>query len=74
MKRKKNRWIILIAYMMGLSIGVHLLNLVTIPALALIIYFHKTKKINLLGIFYTLIISAFLIGFIMVELFLDCPL
>ena len=40
----QNRWIILIAYMMGLSIGVHLLNLVAIPALALIIYFKKTKK------------------------------
>ena len=34
-----NKWLILIAYMMGLSIGVHLLNLVTIPALALIFYF-----------------------------------
>ncbi|MDH5475751.1 MAG: DUF2723 domain-containing protein [Cyclobacteriaceae bacterium] len=38
-----NRWIILIAYMMGLSIGVHLLNLVTIPALGLIYYFKKYK-------------------------------
>lgn len=36
-----NKWLILIAYMMGLSIGVHLLNLVTIPALALIFYFKK---------------------------------
>ncbi len=36
-----NKWLILIAYMMGLSIGVHLLNLVTIPALALIFYYKK---------------------------------
>lgn len=35
------RWIILIAYLMGLSIGVHLLNLLCIPALALIYYFRK---------------------------------
>ncbi|MEL6593296.1 MAG: DUF2723 domain-containing protein, partial [Bacteroidota bacterium] len=35
------RWIILIAYLMGLSIGVHLLNLLTIPALAFIYYFRK---------------------------------
>jgi hypothetical protein len=35
------RWIILIAYLMGLSIGVHLLNLLTVPALAFIYYFHK---------------------------------
>ncbi|MCI4667564.1 MAG: DUF2723 domain-containing protein [Bacteroidia bacterium] len=35
------RWIILITYLMGLSIGVHLLNLLTIPALAYIYYFRK---------------------------------
>lgn len=38
-----NRWLIFIFYMMGLSIGVHLLNLVTIPALALIYYFKRYK-------------------------------
>ncbi|MGF1638445.1 MAG: DUF2723 domain-containing protein [Cyclobacteriaceae bacterium] len=36
-----SRWIILICYAMGLSIGIHLLNLVTIPALALIYFFKK---------------------------------
>ncbi|MEM7654536.1 MAG: DUF2723 domain-containing protein [Bacteroidota bacterium] len=35
------RWIVLIAYIMGLSIGVHLLNLLTIPALALLYYYRK---------------------------------
>ncbi len=35
------RYLILIAYLMGLSIGVHLLNLLTIPALAFIYYFRK---------------------------------
>ncbi len=35
------RWIILIAYLMGLSIGIHLLNLLSIPALVLIYYFKK---------------------------------
>ncbi|MFM9056368.1 MAG: DUF2723 domain-containing protein, partial [Bacteroidota bacterium] len=40
-ERHGNRWIILIAYLMGLSIGVHLLNLLTIPALAFIYYFRK---------------------------------
>jgi hypothetical protein len=38
-----NRWIILIAYLMGLSIGVHLLNLLTISALVLVYYFKKFK-------------------------------
>ena len=36
-----NRWLIFTAYLTGLSIGVHLLNLVTIPALALIYFFKK---------------------------------
>ena len=40
----QNKWIILIAYMMGLSIGVHLLNLVTIPALGLDNIFQKKSK------------------------------
>ncbi len=35
------RWIILIAYLMGLSIGIHLLNLLAIPALAFLYYFRK---------------------------------
>ncbi|MDO4735664.1 MAG: DUF2723 domain-containing protein [Bacteroidia bacterium] len=34
-----NRWIVLIAFLMGISIGVHLLNLLTIPALVFIYYF-----------------------------------
>ena len=38
-----NRWIIFIAYMMGLSIGVHLLNLLTIPAIVFVYYFKKFK-------------------------------
>lgn len=38
-----DRWIVLIAYLMGCSIGVHLLNLLTIPALAFMYYFRKYK-------------------------------
>jgi hypothetical protein len=36
-----DRWIILIAFMMGLSIGVHLLNLLAIPAIVFVFYFRK---------------------------------
>lgn len=36
-----DKWIILIAFLMGLSIGVHLLNLLTIPAIGLVYYFRK---------------------------------
>lgn len=38
-----NRWLILIAYLMGLSLGVHLLNLLAIPAMVYIYYFKKFK-------------------------------
>ena len=61
---KQHKWIILIAYMMGLSIGVHLLNLVAIPALALIIYFKKYKNITLLGVSLSLSISLLIVGII----------
>ena len=36
-----NRWLILIAYLVGLSTGVHLLNLLAIPAIVLVYYFRK---------------------------------
>lgn len=41
-----NRWIILIFFLMGLSIGVHLLNLLTIPALTFLWYYRKVKNQN----------------------------
>ncbi|HEY8780772.1 MAG TPA: DUF2723 domain-containing protein [Mucilaginibacter sp.] len=41
-----DRWIVFIAYMIGLSIGIHLLNLLTIPAIAMVYYFRRTKKIS----------------------------
>jgi len=44
-----NRWLIFIAYLVGLSIGVHLLNLVTLPALALVYHFKKSKKPGVWG-------------------------
>jgi tetratricopeptide (TPR) repeat protein len=44
------RWLILIAYMMGLSIGVHILNLLTIPALVFIYYFRKTPQVTWKGV------------------------
>jgi hypothetical protein len=38
-----DKWIIFIFYMMGLSIGVHLLNLLTIPAIVMVYYFKRYK-------------------------------
>ena len=60
---KSNRWILLMFYMMGLSIGIHLLNLVTLPALGLIYYFKKFKPTTW-GIIATLGVSGALVLFI----------
>lgn len=58
-----DRWIVLIAYLMGLSIGVHLLNLLTIPALAFIYYFRRYKP-TLMGVLGTFFLSVFFLVFI----------
>ena len=58
------KWIILIAYVMGLSIGVHLLNLLTIPALALMFYFRKFPAATATGIIATLGISILILAFV----------
>ncbi|MBR2442801.1 MAG: DUF2723 domain-containing protein [Rikenellaceae bacterium] len=52
-----NRWLVLIAYLMGLSIGVHILNLLTIPALVFIYYFRKTSQVSWRGIIITTIVA-----------------
>ncbi len=58
-RRYANRWLVLIAYLMGLSIGVHLLNLLAIPAIGLV-YYHRKYKDNITpkGTMYALLISA----------------
>jgi hypothetical protein len=58
---ESKKWLILIAYLMGLSIGVHLLNLVTIPAMGLVYYFKTHKNTSGWGILATLIISGAII-------------
>ncbi len=50
-ERHANRWIILIAYLMGLSIGVHLLNLLAIPAIVFVYYFRKYEVTQERGYF-----------------------
>jgi hypothetical protein len=58
------RWIILIAYIIGLSIGVHLLNLLTLPAMVLVVYFRKYKP-SVKGIVVSIFISFVLVGIIL---------
>ena len=58
-QRYANRWLILIAYLMGLSIGVHLLNLLAIPAIGLVMYHRKFQdKITPKGTVYALLVSS----------------
>ena len=44
-----DRWLVLIAYLVGLSIGVHLLNLLCIPAIVLVAYYRKFPNANWKG-------------------------
>lgn len=64
-----DRWLILIAYLTGLSIGVHLLNLLCIPAIVLVYYYKKNPDANLKGSLLALcgsmvIIAAVLYGIV----------
>jgi len=60
-----NRWLILIAYLIGLSIGVHLLNLLAIPAIVLVYYFKKSQKVTRNGIIKALGLSLVILLTIM---------
>ncbi len=55
-EKNANRWLILIAYLVGLSIGVHLLNLLAIPAIGLVYYFRK-YEFSWKGVIWALIAS-----------------
>lgn len=57
------RWIVLIAYLMGLSIGVHLLNLLAIPAIVMVYYFRKYTPTTW-GVVSALLISMLILGLI----------
>jgi len=64
---RSSKWLILIAYLMGLSIGVHLLNLLAIPAIALV-YFFRKYTFSWLGLILTGAISIALLGLIQIGL------
>jgi hypothetical protein len=56
--KEENRWLVFIAYLVGLSIGVHLLNLVTLPALALLYYFKKFPSPSLKGALFAMFLGG----------------
>lgn len=63
-EKHANRWLILIAYLVGLSIGVHLLNLLAIPAIVFVYYFKKYKPTRK-GITVAFLVTVILLGSIM---------
>lgn len=63
-ERYADRWIILIAFLMGLSIGVHLLNLLALPAIVLVYYFRKFP-FSWKGFLTSLVVSVVLLSLLM---------
>jgi hypothetical protein len=60
-----DKWIVFIAYVMGLSIGIHLLNLLVIPAIALVIYFRRAKNITTKGTFWAFFAGVVAVAFVL---------
>ena len=60
-----DRYLVLIAYLTGLSIGVHLLNLLCIPAIVLVYYYKKNPDADLKGSLIALFFSAVLIAVVL---------
>jgi hypothetical protein len=71
-KPDSDKWLILMAYMVGLSIGVHLLNLVALPAVGFVYYF-KRYQVSTKGIIYTMLISGLVIVIIMIGIIPGLP-
>ena len=61
-KPHSDRWLVLIAYMTGLSIGVHLLNLLCIPAIVLVYYYKKNPEADLKGSLMALAVSGLIVA------------
>ena len=64
-KPGSSRWIVLIAYITGLSIGVHLLCLLCLPAMTFVVYFRRTKQVTWSGMLQALIAGSLLVAVIL---------
>ena len=60
-----DRWLILIAYLVGLSIGVHLLNLLCIPAIVLVAYYKRVPKASIKGSLLAIALSGILVAVVL---------
>ena len=64
-KPGSTRWIVLIAYITGLSIGVHLLCLLCLPAMSFVVYFRRAKRVTWMGMLKALIAGGLLVAVIL---------
>lgn len=64
---RADRWLVFIFYMMGLSIGVHLLNLLTIPAIIMVYYF-KRYQVTRWGTFFAFLLGCIITGIVQVAI------
>ena len=62
---RSDRWIVFICYLIGLSIGVHLLNLLCIPAIVLVYYYKKTSHVTVKGTVAALLVSFMLVAIVL---------
>lgn len=69
-----DRWLIFAIYAAGLSIGVHLLSLLTFPALGLLYYFKKYKSFNFGGLLLAMIAGALMIPIVQKVVIVGVPL
>lgn len=63
-QQMNDKWILFIAYMIGLSIGIHLLSLLAIPAISLVYFFRKQDKPTFWGITKAFLIGCLLLGIV----------
>ncbi len=59
-----DRWLLLIMFLLGLAIGVHLLGILVVPAIGYVLYFRYKKEVTTKGLLLTGIISIVVLGFI----------
>jgi len=72
-KPKHDKWLVFSAYSAGLSIGVHLLSLLTFPALALFVYFKKAKTFNLMHAIAGLAVGVITVPFVQKLIIVGIP-
>ena len=70
---KSDRWLLFAVYAAGLSIGVHLLSILTFPALALFYYFKKWKEHTVWGMLAAAVAGTALIGVIQTSIIVGIP-